>query len=77
MQVQIDPSLQQQLEGPNPVAHCDSNGKVLGHFLPEDQYKEWLRACYDLPLGDDELARRREEGGGRTLKEIWQRLGRL
>lgn len=77
MQVPIDPSLQQQLESGNPVALCDVNGKILGHFLPEEQYQEWLRACYDLPLADDELARRREEDARKTLSEIWKGLGRL
>jgi hypothetical protein len=75
--IQMDPLLEQQLNGAaNPVAFCDAQGRVLGHFLPEEQYAQWLRASYDLPLSPDEAARRGAEPAGHTLKEIWQRLGR-
>ena len=76
-QIQVDLSTQQQLSGMDePVVLCDSTGKVLGHFLPEEQYKDLLYASYQLPLSEEELARRRAETGGCSLGEIWKRLGR-
>ena len=75
--IQVDQSLQLQLNGmENPVAFCDADGRVLGHFLPEEQYQDWLRASYDLPLSSEELAQRCVEPQGLTLKEIWKKLGR-
>lgn len=77
-QIQVDPALQLKLsEVAEPVTLCDSNGKVLGHFLPEEHYMELLYASYELPLSDEELARRRAEKGGCSLQEIWKRLGRI
>ena len=76
-QIQVDPALQMKLGGmAEPVTLCDSNGKVLGHFLPEEHYRELLYASYELPISEEELVRREAETGGCSLKEIWQRLGR-
>jgi hypothetical protein len=75
-QIQIDPVLQQQLNGTNEhVALCDSTGRVLGHFLPEPEYLRMLYATIECPLSEEEIARRRAEPGGYTLKEIWKELG--
>jgi hypothetical protein len=76
-QIQIDPGLQQKLGGmAEPVAFCDPFGKVLGHFLPEVEYKRLLYASFNLPLSDEEIERRLAETGGCTLDEIWKKLGR-
>jgi hypothetical protein len=76
-QLQVDPTLQQKLgDAAQPIVICDASGKVIGHFLPEEYYKDLLYASYQLPLSDEELARRREEVGGCTLQEIWQKLDR-
>jgi hypothetical protein len=74
--IQIDPALQQQLNGTtDPVAFCDSEGRVLGHFLPEAEYLRYLYDTIECPLSEEEIARRRAEPGGFTLQEIWQELG--
>jgi hypothetical protein len=76
-QIQIDPALQQQLNGTtNPVALCDASGRILGHFLPEPEYMRMLYASFKSPLSDEELARRESEPGEYTLDEIWKLLGR-
>lgn len=76
-QIQIDSGMQQKLGGmAEPVAFCDTNGNILGHYLPEGHYKELLYASYKLPLSEEELERRRAETGGCSLQEIWKRLGR-
>jgi hypothetical protein len=76
-QIQIDPGLQQQLGGmAESVAFCDPAGNVLGHFLPEEQYKRLLYASFKLPYSEEEIAGRLAETGGCTLEEIWKKLGR-
>lgn len=55
---------------------CDENGNTVGHFLPDDQYRElvygWLRSHWT----EEKLAELQQQSGGSSLKEIWQRLGR-
>lgn len=76
-QIQVDPGLQRQLGGmAEPVVLCDPSGKVLGHFLPEEQYQKMLYASIKIPYSEEELARREAETGGSTLEEIWNKLGR-
>ena len=58
------------------VELCDESGRTLGRALPEADY---LRMVYDwanAQVSDEELERRSREPGGRTLAEIWERLGR-
>ena len=75
-QIQIDPALQQQLNGTtNPVALCDASGRILGHFLPEPEYLRMLYATIKCPLSEEEIARREAEPGEYTLEEIWKELG--
>jgi hypothetical protein len=75
--IKLDSSLLNQLDdAASPVPICDADGRIVGHFIPEEQYRQWLRECYDLPLPLDELERRCAEPDGRTLPEIWERLGR-
>jgi hypothetical protein len=75
-QIQIDPALQHQLSGMvEPIAFCDPSGKVLGHYIPEAEYKRMLYASFKVPYSDEEIARRRAETGGSSLQEIWKELG--
>jgi hypothetical protein len=74
--IQVDPALQQRLgEVSEPVALCGSNGQVLGHYVPEADYKKMLYASFKTPYSSEEIARRRAETGGNTLQEIWKDLG--
>jgi hypothetical protein len=73
----LDPQTRSQLSGATSVVNlCDEQGKLIGHFLPPDQY---LRLVYDwanAQVSDEELKRCIEEPGGSTLAEIWARLSR-
>jgi hypothetical protein len=62
------PSLAERIE------FCDEAGKTLGRFLPEDVYRELVRACAGH-ISEEEIERRRREPRGRTLAEIWKSLG--
>jgi predicted nucleic acid-binding protein len=59
-----------------PLTLCDEAGRPVGHFLPEPVYSELVQAALTVPFSPDEIERRRKETGGRTLPEIWNRLGR-
>jgi hypothetical protein len=49
----------------HPVELCDADGHVLGRYIPD-------LSLYDLEPGvsEEELRRREQAGGGRTLKGI-------
>lgn len=73
--IQIDQVLRQRLGGmTEPLELCDASGQVVGHFLPEASYKKMLYGTLKVPLSDEEVGRRRQETGGRSLGAIWQRL---
>ena len=75
-QIQVDQALLQKLGGmQEPIEFCDANGKVVGHYLPEAEYKELLYASVQIPYSDEEIARRRSQTGGCSLQEIWDRVG--
>jgi hypothetical protein len=76
-QVQVDQALQQQLGGLHQrVVFQTPDGKILGRFLPEDEYRAMLYESVEIPYSEEEIARFRAERGGSTLDEIWKRLGR-
>ena len=52
----------------------DESGKVLGHFIRLPQIIDWPHA--DFPaISEEEIQRRSQQKGGRTLAEIWSNLG--
>jgi hypothetical protein len=60
------------------VIFTDEAGRNVGRFLPEAEYAKYMKWLYDrakLMVTDEELDRARREPGGRTLAEIWERLG--
>jgi hypothetical protein len=50
---------------------------TVGHFLPHPLYEDLFYAALaaESPHTKEELKRRHQETGGRSLAEIWQRLG--
>lgn len=75
----VDESLKSKLNGCNEELElCDEAGRPLGHFVPTERYRKLLYAYAEAqcPYTPEELARFRQETGGSTLEEIWQRLGR-
>jgi hypothetical protein len=74
----LDPDLKARLNGLNEQLEiCDSDGRTLGHNLPDDQYKKLLYAAVEAacPHSREEQERRRRETGGRSLAEMWKSLG--
>ena len=55
------------LEGP--VEFCDDSGRTLGYFHSVASPSEVERMPTSL-ISDEELQRRRQQGGGRSLAEI-------
>lgn len=75
--VTLDDALRSKLNGLNEhLEICDADGRTLGHYLPAEVYRELLVSGSKAHISDEELERRDREPGGRTLAEIWQRLGR-
>ena len=64
-------SLHEQLEV------CDEAGKTVGHFLPEKLYQEMLNVYLEKIFPKHEIDEALKQTGGRTLKEIWRKLGRV
>lgn len=76
-QVTVDESLKQRLGGlDEAVELCGPDGKVVGRYLPEGEYRAMLYSSVEIPFSDEEIARRRSETGGCSLEEIWKRVGR-
>ena len=72
----VDESLRNQLPDlDQPLEFCDPSGKTLGHYLPTEAYRAFLRSMADANVSQEELQGRREEPRGRTLAEIWKSLG--
>jgi hypothetical protein len=55
---------------------CDDSGKVLGLVVPLNSTNGSCLARNEPQWTQDEIQRRRQEPGGRTLAEIWRRLGK-
>ncbi len=76
-QIRVDESLKQKLGGlDEPVELCSADGRIVGRYLPEEEYREILYGAVEIPYSDEEIARFCAERGGSTLEEIWKRLGR-
>ncbi len=76
--VTLDSALQSKLNGlGEELEVCDEAGKTLGHFLPAELYRKLIYAAVEAacPFDQEELEKRRHEGGGKPLAEIWKNLG--
>jgi hypothetical protein len=79
VKIELDPRTRTRLDGVAGHAElCDESGRTFGHFLSTQEYERLFYAALAAETGHsaEELKRSRNETGGRTLKEIWQRLGR-
>jgi hypothetical protein len=73
----LDADLRAKLNGVNrQLELCDESGRTVGHFLPDDVYRQLLYTWANAQVTDEELDRASRETGGRPLAEIWRRLGR-
>jgi hypothetical protein len=67
--ITLDPlTTQQLLQSAQPVEVLDFSGSVIGHFVPKS------KAYLEPPATKEELERRCNEPGGRSLQEIWRDL---
>lgn len=75
--VVLDAQLREKLNGlDKQLEVCDETGRTVGHFLPTEIYHEMLSRWAESAFSPEDLELAREQTGGRTLAEIWQRLGR-
>ena len=71
----VDKSFREQLDRVHEQAQlCDEAGKTLGYFLPESLHRRLLYDWANSQVTDEELESARNEPGGSTLAEIWERL---
>lgn len=76
-QITLDKDLRAKLNELNEhIEFRDDAGNVVGHFLPPALFRELLLAWADVHFPVEEMERRRQEPGGRTLAEIWKSLGK-
>jgi len=59
-----------------PLELKDEDGHVLGFLTPSFRPKDADELMKSCPHSEEELEEFRREPGGRTLAEIWKRLGR-
>jgi hypothetical protein len=73
----VDDTLKAKLNGLNEqVEFCDESGRTVGRFVPEELYWKLLYSFDQCPYTLAEIEQHMNEPGGRTLAEIWKRLGR-
>jgi len=70
----LDESIGEKLRHLDEVELCDQSGQRVGHFLSDDLFRRLLYDWANAQVSDEELERRRQQPGGRTLAEIWSRL---
>ena len=71
----LDDALLAKLQsGDEPLELCTPSGETIGHFLPREVYQRLLFDWANAKITDEELLRRLDQPGGRTLAEIWSRL---
>jgi len=59
----VDPALQAKLAtAGRTIELCDNSGRILGHFIPF--------GGLEPKVSEEELDRRQQQGGGRSLKSI-------
>lgn len=72
----VDGPIRARLEEAAGVAEIrDANGRILGYFRRVPDLSEYEGT--ECPVSEEELQRRIQEGGGRTLKEILADLEKL
>ena len=76
--ITLDADLRAKLNGLNEgVEVCDENGATVGHFVPEKVYRSMLYKIAEsqCPYSPEQLKEMRKEKGGKSLAEIWKKLG--
>lgn len=69
--ITIDTTLTAKLRGlAHPVELCDESGRILGRYVPVANSEDWTQP----QISDEEMARRKQEIGGRALADILRDL---
>lgn len=74
VQLTLDEIQQSQLVGVDDAVLCDAKGKPLGHYLSAERYNRMIYDRAKTLISDEELERRQKAPGGKSLKEILERL---
>lgn len=73
----VDDDLRSKLNGLNETFEfCEPSGKTVGHFVPHEKFLQLVYAWEKSTMSIDELKRRAAKPGGKSLAEIWKKLGR-
>ena len=76
-QVIIDQATRAKLEAVSETVELrDETGRILGHFVPTELSGKGSNEDRACPYSDEEIHQLRQQTGGRSLDEIWKRLGR-
>ena len=74
----VDPELWGKLNNPQgPVELCDPTGRTLAYLYPAPAASEPGAGKVVSPFSDEELLRREQEPGGRSLEEILKDFSKL
>ncbi len=74
--ITLDPQLRSVLNGlDDQLEVCDETGKTVGHFLPDAVYRRLVYDWVKAQSTEEELRQISQELGGKSLAEIWARLG--
>ena len=75
--VVVDPAFGAKITGlTGAVELCDESGRTLGYFHPLVRLTDSSSGKIESPIPKEEIERRRQEKGGRTLPEILADLNR-
>ena len=58
------------------VSPADGYVSSVGHFVPHEKFLQLIYAWEKSSMSIDELKRRAAKPGGKSLAEIWKKLGR-
>lgn len=74
----LDADLKTKLHGLHEqIELCDANGHTMGRYVPEDVYQKLLYQIAESQrpeLSPDEIKRRRQVTGNKSLAELLRRL---
>ena len=72
----LDDDLRAKLNGLNETVEvCDPAGATVGQFVPQEQFVKMMVALAKTEVPLEELKRRAAAPGGKSLAEIWKKLG--
>ena len=74
IKVILDKAVRVSFDNVQEAELCDESGRTVGHFLSADAYRRLLYDWANAQVTDEELQRRLDEPGGRSLAEIQTRL---